>query len=250
MIAMLFNMAFRIAWFLVAAGGVMAFEYGPRPPGPVFDPGGFLDPKVAREISGPLLEIRESEGIEVIVVVVGDLTGASAGTEARRIADAWCDSAIHAVVLHVPGDPDGPWIVPAGALMGKLDPEQVTQAVAEAGRRVALEPGEPGKVRAASIEAADLLRYWMNNVINRAEILATERTRLSLELETKAHQRKVATFAGLSVVVPVLALGVLLFLRTRKPTPRHFPDMRPPRRLGAPHAGGNFAVIDLGAPLP
>jgi hypothetical protein len=43
--------------------------------------------------------------------------------------------------------------------------------------------------------------------------------------------------------------SVMLFV-LRKPGPRRFPAPHPPRRLGAPHAGGNHAVADLGSPAP
>jgi hypothetical protein len=225
------------------------FEYGGRPPGSVFDPQNVLDPATRAEISMPLERILRDEGVEVVVVILPSLDGAPPEFVAGRFANAWCQSPIHAVVLHIPGEKQAPWIVPEGKLVGSIKPEVVSQKVAEATRNAAREPTESAKVRAAATEAADMLRYWMRNAINRSEFLETERTKIRLELEAKARQRQITLLAAAASAVPLLIGVFLLFNALRKRGPGLFPDHRPPRRLGAPHCGGNHCVVSLG-PLP
>jgi hypothetical protein len=153
------------------------------------------------------------------------------------------------VVLHVPGEKEAPWIVPDGKLIGSIKPEVVSQKVAEAMRNAAREPNEPAKVRAAATEAADMLRYWLRNAINRSEFLETERTKIRLELEKKARQKQITMLVAAASSVPLLIGVFLLFAALKKRGPGLFPDNRPPRRLGAPHCGGNHCVVSLG-PLP
>ena len=234
---------------MAALGASADFEYGPRPPHSVFDPGGFLDPQVTQEISDPLAKILAEQGVDVIVVIMDDLEGAPPEHVAGRFADAWCKAPLHAVVLHVPGNADGPWIVPAGRLIEGIKPEILSQDVADAERRAALEPTEAAKVKAAATEAADRLRYWLGTAINRSDYLTDARTKIRMEQETKSKQWRIAMLTAAASAIPLLVLVSALFYMFRKPGPRQFPNPNPPRRLGAPHAGGNHAVATLGPPV-
>ncbi len=226
------------------------FEYGSRPPLSVFDPGGFLDPGVLKEISDPLAIIQKNEGIDILVIVLRDLENAPPEHVARRFAKAWCTSQIHCVVLHVPGRMDSPWIVPAGKLVDVLEPDQVRHAVEDGQRRAALEPKEPDKVRAAATEAADMLRYWTSNVINRTELIRTERTKMRVQLETKARLWRLAALLTVGAIIPIIVMISLIIFWFRRRGHRYFPNRAWQFRLGAPHAGGNHAVATIGPPQP
>lgn len=224
-----------------------AFEYGPRPPQSVFDPGGHLDPELAKAISDPLEAHFKTEGIDVVVVVLPDLGKAPPEHIARSFAAAWCVSPLHCVVLHVPNHGDSPWIFPDGKLVDYLDPAHVEKAVGDARRRAAAEAKDADKVKAAAAEAADLLRYWMANALNRTELILFEKARMRQELETKSWQWKIAVMVAAASAIPLTAGAWLLFVILRRQVPGYFPtpDYRP--RLGAPHSGGNRAVVDLGS---
>lgn len=234
---------------MIAALSAADFEYGLRPPSSVFDPNGFLEPRTVKEISEPLARIYKNEGIDVIVIVLPDIGDAPPAHVAGRFAAEWCTSPIHAVVLHVPGRKDGPWIVPLGRLIEGIEPAKLSQSVADAVRRAAREPGEPAKVRAAATEAADMLRFWTGTAINRREYIETARTQIRLEQETKARHWRIAMLTAAASFIPLLCGVSALIYFLRKSGPRHFPETNPPRRLGAPHAGGNHAVADLGPPV-
>lgn len=227
-----------------------SFEYGPRPPLSVFDPKGFLEPAQVKAISDPLVSFYQKEGIDVIVVVLADLGNAPPEHVARSFASAWCKSPLHCVVLHVPGREDGPWIVPNGRLVDHLNPDQVQQAVNDGRRRAASEAKDPDKVRAAANEAADMLRYWMGNAINRSDMIRSESSRIRSELEVQSRRWKMGVMVTVAAVIPVIVGISLLIVFLRRRGPRYFPQSKTGRRLGAPHAGGNHAVVDLGPPSP
>jgi hypothetical protein len=212
----------------------------------VFDPGGVLRPEVVKEISDPLTVIHQNEGIDVLVVVLADLNEAPAEHVARLFSKAWARSEIHCVVLHVPGRPESPWIIPAGKVTEVVPPAQIDKAVAEAWLRATREPDDAGKIRAAATEGADMLRYWSHHVINHREMLRTERLKLSVQQENEARLRKVGIALGLAATIP-LAGGIWLIVRFfRKRAPRHFAQKPWQPRLGAPYAGGNQAVVKIG----
>jgi hypothetical protein len=225
------------------------FEYGLRPPKCVFDPAGVLEPDAVSEISAPLVQLKEAGLVDVVAVVLTSLGDAPPEHVARRFAAAWCSPRLHAVVLHVPGHDGSPWIVPGGDLIGVIQPDKINAAVAAAVRRATREPTDAGKVRAASVEAADMLRYWIGTAINRSEYLETERTRMRLELESKARLRRILLLSSVASIIPVLAGCTLLFVKLRPPGPRRFPETKRPRRLGAPYCGGNHAEAAIGPPI-
>ena len=231
-----------------ASGPRKVFEYGPRPPLSVFDPKGFLEPAQVKAISDPLAAFYQKEGIDVIVVVLADLGNAPPEHVARSFASAWCKSPLHCVVLHVPGREDGPWIVPNGRLVEHLNPDQVQQAVNNGRRRAASEAKDADKVRAAANEAADMLRYWMANAINRSDMIRTESGRIRTELETQSRQWKMGVMLTVASVIPLIAGMSLIIVFLRRRGPRYFPQPAARPRLGAPYAGGNHAVVDLGPP--
>lgn len=251
MSARIFTLLF--AWLLglpcLAQEG-MDFEYGPRPPLFVFDPGGLLEPEAVKEISDPLATLFQQEGIDVIVVVLGDLGKAPPDHVARQFAGAWCKSAFHCVVLHVPGREGSPWLVPSGKLTEMINREQIDHALEGARRRASSEPKDSDKVRAAATEAADLLRYWTANAINHSEMIQAETTRMRLELETKSRQSKIVLLAVAAAILPLVGGLWLLVTFLRNRGPAYFPQPLHQPRLGAPHAGGNHAVVDLGSPIP
>ncbi|MDP3850062.1 MAG: hypothetical protein Q8Q59_06150 [Luteolibacter sp.] len=229
--------------------GAGDFEYGKRPTGAILDATGLLEPRILKEISDPLVRISRDEGIDVIVVVLSDIGAAPPEHVARRFAAEWCDSPLHAVVLHVPGHADSPWIVPAGELMDVIRPEIVSDAVAKARRNASREPGEHARIRAAATEAADMLRYWMGNAVRRGEVIETERTKIRLELETKSRRQRVFMLLAAASAIPLIVGFALVLHLLRKAGPRRFPKPDVTRRLCAPHAGGNHALVELG-PAP
>lgn len=231
-----------------AAEKVEDFEFGKRPPLSVFDPKGFLDPLILKQISEPLAKVLKDEHIDVIVIILDDLGGAPPEHVARRFAAAWCDSPIHAVVLHVPGRDDSPWIVPAGKIVDTLKPEILEEKIKEAKRDASREPDEKSKVRVASTEAADMLRYWMYNAVNRSVYLQSAVAEIRAEHDKKAKQWRIAMLTAAASAIPLLFGLSMLIVMLRRPSSKRFPSTTPPRRLGAPHAGGNFAVADLGPP--
>ncbi len=221
------------------------FEFGSRPPTSIFEGTGSLEPAMLKELSADLARIRKADEVDVVVVVLQDLEGAPPNYVAGRFAEEWCDAAIHAVVLHVPGDPESPWIHPAGRMMGFLKPDRVSERVAEAKRRASLEVTDSEVVRAAAEEATDMLRYWKGTAINRREVLETTRTRMKLELEAAAWKKKLVLLCLLALAIPLVVVVSMLVSFIRSKGALYFPESGMPRRLGGPQAGGNSVLVSL-----
>ncbi len=249
-------MTFRILTIVVCffaalpahAGESTDFLYGKRPSESIFDPEGYLDAQLTKEISEPL-EVYRRDGIEVIVIVLKSLEGAPPGHVAQEFAKAWCKSPIHCVVLHVPGEKDSPWIIPDGQLVDHLMPDQVRRAVADSHRRAASEPDDGHKVKAAASEATDMLRYWLANALNRSDLIIMESARQREEAEAEKIKYKLSVFIAAASIVPVLVGFSLMLTVYRRRGPAYFPHQDWQPRLGAPYAGGNNAVVNLGHPL-
>ena len=230
------------------AKGPMDFEYGPRPPLAVFDPDEVLEPVMAKEISAPLAKNLAEEQVDVIVVILKDTGSAPPEHVARQFAEAWCRTPMHCVVLHVPGNPNTPWIVPAGQLINHINSAKVEQDVGDRQRRARAEPDDIHKVKSAASEAADMLRYWMKNAINHSEMIQTESVRIRLEQESIARKKQIALVGTLAAIIPLILGMTVLFRMIRRMGPGYFPNHLWHLRLGAPHAGGNHAVVNLGPP--
>ena len=236
---------------LLYAAEVKDFEYGQRPQSSVFDPESLLDSKVVAQIADPLNRISREKDVDIIVVVLSDIGIAPPEHVATRFADAWCKESMHAVVLHVPAHKESPWIIPGGTLIDPIKPELIHKQVADAMRRATREPKEAGKVIAAATEAADILQFWKGNVTIRNESISQARHNNLLQAKTWHSTKRVMILGGAALGL-LMMMGILwlaVTIRRKKPGPRTFPERTPPRRLGAPHAGGNHVVISLGPPL-
>jgi len=245
-----FILALLAIFSILPAQAAENFEYGPRPPLAVFDPSGVLDPAVVKSISDPLVTIYQKEGIDVIVVLLEEIGQAPPEHVAGQFAAAWCKSPIHCIVLHIPGREGSPWIIPAGRLIGHINPEAVKTAVANAHRRVTAETNNTNKVKASATEAADMLRIWLGSALTQTAGIQTEAARMRLELESQSRRWKLGVMIAAAAFVPLVAGIALVVSLLNNRGPRHFARHPWQRRLGAPHAGGNQAVADLGSPNP
>lgn len=241
-------LVFVLSGLTSVRAGTEDFEFGPRPANSIFDPLGVLDSGALGKITGPMQKLREKEGIDIVVVVLDDLKGAPPEHVAGRFAAAWSGSLIRAVILHVPGNPDSPWIVPGGELTDLLHPEAIAKDTSRGKRLASYEPTEAGKVRVAVEEASDRLRYWKATHFNATEARKKAIAKIRLEHDDKSRQWRIIMLTCVACAIPLIIGCYMLYLMLRKPGSRYFPEVVPPRRMGAPHAGGNQAVTKLGPP--
>jgi len=223
-----------------------AFEFGPRPPSPVFDPAGLLPPELNKQMSETLNSVHQKEGIDVMVIVDSNFDKAPPEIIAKRFADAWSDSIAHCVVLHVPSREGTPWIFPGGDLFQMLNPVAVKQAVDDAKRRALAEPVETNQVRVAAVEATDLLRFWLGSAIERSQQMQAEHMRLREIYFARERKKKFLMIAAVAIAIPFfVGIGYLFYIGRRR-KPRYFPSRTWQPRLGAPYAGGNHIVAKIG----
>jgi hypothetical protein len=224
---------------------VSEFEFGNRPPSPVFDPGNVLKPATVGAIGKELDSIRTIEGVDVLVVVIKDLKGAPPEHMARRFAEAWCAPLFHCVVLHSPGDPAGPWIIPGGKLLKRFAAEPVKHQIADACRRAALEPNDDRKVSAAATEASEMLRIWLGDNAYWAYQYQQSMQVAQHDMIRKDKIRRILLPGAAVCGVFLLGFAALVHQWYRLRRPLEFPQPRWQRRLGAPYAGGNDSTLRL-----
>lgn len=235
-------------WFIFCAG-IAADEGhlirpGARPPLHVYDPSSLV-PEAEAVIGKTLEQIRKTEFIDIVIVILPDLGGAPPDALARTFAGSWCDVAANCIVLHVPGHLESPWIFPGGRVAQGTPPEISLPAINAARSRAARENGGGGIVRAAASEAADLMRIWVGSAAHMEEITVTRQVRAQLAMGLALRRREILLIAGIGSCLPVL-LGLSAFLiSSRRKRARRFPHIHWHRRLGAPHAGGNHISLIL-----
>jgi len=222
-----------------------AFEYGPRPPLPVFDPTSILTPDEAVKIAQPMEDLRRKEGVDVFTVVLPDLGEAPPEHVAKRFADAWGNPDIHAIVLYTPNTKGSPWIIPGGKVISLIKQELIKKSVADAQRRASLQPTPSGKVRAATEEAADLLRMWTGSAVTHGENVRDWRNTLLTQRSERIQRWKYIALAVGCSIIPLFFLGWKIRSHLAGKAPLRFPQPTYSRRLGAPFCGGNSASLDL-----
>ncbi len=227
---------------LLCGNETQGFKYGDRPSDSVFDPAGLLSSTQRSNISNPLRNILTDEGIDVMVIVLPDIGDAPPGHVARAFDEKWSKTDISAVVLHVPGAEGAPWIFPGEAISDVIRPEVLGASVIAAEKRAAAEPDEPSKIRAASIEAADVMRYWTGSAVIRTESIVSERQARLNAYGERRRLIKLSAMVAAAGAIPIIAGLGFFFSQYQSRKPRVFPPVRKIPRLGAPYAGGNNAT--------
>lgn len=221
------------------------FEHGERPPNAVFDPRGLLDAETLRQITESLRNLSAENQIDVIVVVLDSLEGAPPDFVAKRFSQAWCSAPAHAIILHVPSHPDSPWIVPGGDTVEQIQRSVFNERLERASRNAMREPTDAAKVRTATVEAADMLRFWSSGTMIQDELMTAVRKAAIEKFLQEQRVRKIRVYVLAGVAILLVICLLVLFLWWRRPKHRSFPDFHPPRRLGAPHGGGNHVVVEF-----
>lgn len=237
-----------ILWCLIAVtpavgqadrAGAAVFEYGARPALPVFDHTGTLPVATVERLARTLDAIREQEQIDIIVVQLADTKGAPPEHIARSFANAWCRPLFHCVVLHVPGNPESPWILPGGTLMRHFNPTAVEHQTKEARHRASLETTSVRQLEAATEEAADMLRVWVGEGTYWAGLAGDQAMQASLKAWNRQRLGKLLLPLGGTLLVLAVVLTYLIIRWLDSWRSRMFPELDWERRLGAPYAGGN-----------
>jgi hypothetical protein len=81
-------------------------------------------------------------------------------------------------------------------------------------------------------------------------MMQTERTKMRAQLESKGRMWRLGALVGAAALIPLVVGVSLLYFQLRKRGPRYFHHRAWQLRLGAPHAGGNHALVKLGTPKP
>ncbi|MFK7851954.1 MAG: hypothetical protein AB8D78_13345 [Akkermansiaceae bacterium] len=184
----------------------------------------------------------ENEQIDLLIIIHPEIGDAPPEFIAKNFAEIWIESKIHAVVFHVPGNPESPWIVPSESSDSFAGSKRLKELLSEGEKRAAAEPDDFRKVRAASVEAADLMRFIIGEAVLNIENTNERKSERQLEFQSRARLLRLSAILG-AVAFFVLAVGgIFLFFSSCKRRKKVFPEIRKVPRFGAPYTGGNYSV--------
>lgn len=221
------------------------FEYGPRPVSGVYDPERSLSPELTRLLTEELSKVRKRDLADVLVVVLPGTGEVPPEHLARRFSDAWGKGPLHAVVLDSTNRTDGPWILFGGEISLSDEHEIMPQMARDILRRAHQEPDRESCLRAASLEASDMLRYLLGKVHTQGEVHRTQRLQKELDVEHGKRIKTLMLLGGTGALLLLIGIAVPMVLMMLRKRARHFPPILWTRRFGAPYAGGNDAFLDL-----
>lgn len=141
------------------------------------------------------------------------------------------------------GLPGSPWIFP-GEIINRVVvvPGELEGWIDAGEKRAAAESDNFGKIRAASVEAADIMRYCAGGAVLRTETIIYDRHAQMEAYKDRNRLIKLALMVGLAGAIPLIAGSVFFLTKLRKTGSREFPPVRKIPRLGAPYSGGCNAV--------
>jgi hypothetical protein len=223
------------------------FEWGPRPENAVFDPDGLIGTQLAKEISTGLADVLKNESIDIMVILLKDLGSAPTEFVAKRFEKAWAKSPFNCVVIFVPGPGSNPILFPSKQVSEYHNPDEIVAVIAETHKRIAAQVGDQDKVKAAAIEAVDMLRYWINTVIITSNTLRHEQEILTYFKDRREKRIRYLVLLCIATFIPSVSAVWILVAYLRRLRPALFPKHSLQTRLGAPYAGGNAAIVRLGS---
>jgi hypothetical protein len=221
------------------------FEWGPRPPTAVFDPDGLIDATFAAEISMGLAEVLKNEVIDIIVVVLKDIDNAPPEYIAKMFATAWARSPFNCVVLYVPGRTDNPWLFAAKKVTEFHDLKDVEIILSDVRQRILEKSGETERLKTATQEAVELMRYWINTVVITSNTLRQQQETINYYKKRREERIWYLILFSVAFFIPSIAAVWLLVRQLKRLRPAYFPQYKTQTRLGAPYSGGNRIIVDL-----
>jgi len=244
----MWNRMIFLLLLLLAPGVTRAeaeFQYGKRPASGIFDPERSLSPDLTRLLTDELAKVRKRDLADVQVVILPSTGEVPPEHLAQRFSDAWGKGILHALVFDATNRTDGPWIIFGGEVARSDRNEIIPQMTKDILRRVHQEPDRESAIKAAAFESSDMLRFLLGKVQIQGESYRTARLQKELDAERSIRLRKLTIYGAAAAVIPVSILLIGLVLGIVRRRPKRFPPILWTRRLGAPYAGGNDAIIDL-----
>jgi len=239
-------LALSCAWPAATAQDESVVQIKARPTGQVSDSSGWLSPADAEALSQRLRRLRKDDKIDIIVVILPAPPSVRPDVFAGQMLSRWGEGDTQTLILHVVGDPDGPWMV-AGGRTVRLAGELVTrEAILEARRHVEATRSERDRLFVAVNEMEDLLHFLSYRGRYHEERLRAVLVSHQLNV-TKRRLNQRVLIVGSVATSGLLLLGVVMgaVYWTRFRSPLWFPATSWRLRLGAPYAGGNDAAIRL-----
>lgn len=241
---------------LIGCGCAMAQDAGEgvlqlpdRPEGQIHDPGNWLPRLDAEVLEQRLGALRKADKIDITIAVLPSQPPVPPEVFARQLLGRWGEGDGQTLILHVAGDPEGPWLASGGRMVRLAGEVPTKEAMVEAKMRIEAVSGEREQILAAVEEMEDLLRFLSYRGRYYEERLRAVQASYQLnEMQGRLNRRIFLLAAVVGGVLLLLGAALVSVYWSRNRAPLWFPVTSWRLRFGAPYAGGNDAVMRLGGP--
>lgn len=234
------SMDFRQRVAPTAVGGGEWSGFVGMPVGPVHDPAAMLPEDARKELAVRLATIRETEDLEVLVVLLERMVSVDPAALASELADRGGDAADRAVFLHVAGWPGSPRVAIGGRIVEDV-PAKVLETIRLKAERKARSAVElENQIQEGVTVLADELRIVRASLRSGKPLGLDREDPDTLDHMIYRFAKRLPWFVGGFILLVGLVLGVWRMFRSlgrglQTARPLKFPRLACKRRLGAPY---------------
>jgi hypothetical protein len=237
----LFGLWLGMAWVSAYSGPPASGEG--RPENAIYDPAGLISPAGKNALIREANSIRESSGLDLLVVVIEQLNGWEPQALAEDLANRWGYHGGRALILWLPdGSNENPWIAVSGMVRNEISSAKLDAMVLRAKSQARSDQRFEEALRRAVVSLGEDLRFAAGGAARKVEPEAKmPRIRTMdavLILVRDSRKVAVAGLVGLGLLLGLVYALIRIVQRVRMALiPRKFPDVSWKRRFGAPHGG-------------
>ena len=231
-------------WFSVAS--LAALNLKTPPPNGIYDPGNFLEERVAEDLAYQIGYEKKNRNFEIFVIIFEEEPAQGALILAKQAGESWSTGEWWTVIFQV--GPEGSPDCLAGGKMVQQLPFDVIERTLRGARNTALLVDSPQERMIDCVNnVADGFGFlYVKAKQNYEEEVEEFDKRIEAHRKKKETRRAIAAILGV-VLLGLAALGFVLWKKhLRKMKPMEFPMTSPRRRLAAPFSGGGDVLVKYG----
>lgn len=240
---------FAVIWVFFAFGscvwGRVALDQldQQRPEDGIYDPGDWIFGQSRKSLIRELVSIRESSGIDVLVVVIESIGANDPQELAEELANRWGYYGGRALVLSIPENDQSPWIAVSGLIRSDVPAPTMDAIIVKARQRAQAGSTVPGEVAQAVGSLGEDLRFVAGRaargVQQPAGRPAPPSTRQLLFYVFMTFKKVLLTIGAFCLGAFLVIFGsIRIWKRLRRSLkPKSFPEISWKPRFGAPYAG-------------
>lgn len=228
---------------LVNALAIDVSWFGERPQEAIYDPAGWIKGPEKSLIARELASIKETSGLDILVVVTEDPREKDRQLVAEELANRWGDYGGRALILCEPGNYESPWIAVSGLIRSEISRGVLETMIEKSRQRARASDTVAGGVRAVIEILGDDLRFASGRAARGLSAPPGKSPppgmRQMLFYAINHSKAVIGLFFAATLAAFLLIYGgVRIWKKARKTMfPKAFPEISWKPRFGAPYAG-------------